>query len=99
MDFIGEISITAGQAAESAGLSNFPILVQSMETMEIAFLKLIMGLTVIALIMILVRHISVIRSGRDSIDFWDSIPLAIILGTSLFTLSYWGFGLLKFAGF
>ncbi len=98
MDFMGEISLSASLSAEKAGLSDFPILIESMGSLEIAFLKLIMGLTVIALIVILVRHISVIRSGRDSIDFWNSLPFAVLLGTFLFTLSYWGFGLLKAAG-
>lgn len=98
MDFMGEISISVGAAAEGAGLADIPILTSSMETMEIALLKLLMGLTVVALVLIVIRHISIIRSGRDPIKFWNTVPMAVIAGTIVFTLAYLGFSLLNLVG-
>ncbi len=98
MDFMGELSLTVGSAAQRAGLSNIPLLSGGLETVEIALLKLVMGITVISLILIVVRHISVIRSGRDPIDFWSKIPLTVISGTIIYTLAYLGFSILNLIG-
>lgn len=98
MDFTREMSSSVSSTAGKAGLANIPLLVSSMETAEIATLKLIMGFMVLALILIVIRHISVIRAGRDPVEFWKSVPLATITGTALFTLAYLGFGLLNLVG-
>ncbi len=98
MDFLGEISLTVGSTAERAGLSNIPLLTTSLETTEVAILKLIMGLTVVALVLIVARHISVIRTGSDPIDFWSKVPLSISAGTVVYTVAYLGFSMLKVIG-
>lgn len=98
MDFMGEISISAGAAAEGAGLANIPILATAMESVEIALLKLVMGLMVIALVLIIIRHVAIIRSGRDPIEFWNAVPMAVLAATAIYTLAYLGFGLLNVIG-
>jgi len=98
MDFMGEISISVEQTAEGAGLSGIPLLTGSLPEGQLALLTLVMGITVISLILIVVRHISVIKVGRDPIEFWDKVPLAVISGTTIFTLSYLGFSFLTVLG-
>lgn len=98
MDFMGELSLTAATEAQRAGLSNIPLLTSALETTEVAILKLLMGITVISLVLIVVRHISVIRAGQDPIEFWSKIPLTIVSGTIIYTMAYLGFSLLNLIG-
>lgn len=95
MDFMGEISLTVESAAQKTGLTGIPLLIGRLVPFEIAILKLVMGITVISLILIVVRHISVIKAGRDPIEFWNNVPLTVISGTIIYTLAYLGFSLLN----
>ncbi|MFW5912523.1 MAG: hypothetical protein ACOCTL_03555 [Candidatus Hadarchaeota archaeon] len=98
IDFMGEISISTSEVARNAGLANLPILSSPMESMEVSILKLIMGMTVIFLNLIVVRHISVIEVGRDRIKLWSMVPKAVLPGTAVFTLSYYIFGFISVIG-
>ncbi|KXB04747.1 hypothetical protein AKJ50_02050 [candidate division MSBL1 archaeon SCGC-AAA382A13] len=98
MNFMSELSLTIGTSVEKAGLANIPLLTSSLESQEIALLKLIMGLTVVALVLIIARHISVIETGKDSIAFWNKIPLTVLSATSIYTLAYFGFNFLNIVG-
>lgn len=98
LDFMGEISISSAEAAGSAGLANLPILTNPMESVEISILKLIMGLMVISLNLVVVRHISVLESGRDWIKFWSLVPKAVLSSTAVFTSAYFVFGLINVLG-
>ncbi|MBS3815674.1 MAG: hypothetical protein KGY45_03830 [Hadesarchaea archaeon] len=95
MEFLSGISLTISSQAASAGLANFPFVTVMMETSELVLLKLIMGLTAIALGIVVIRHIAVIRAGRDPVEFWKSVAPTVISITIVFTIAYIGLGFLN----
>lgn len=98
MEFMSEMSLTTGEEAASLGLSNLPFITAAMESGELALLKLVMGLTAIALALIVARHIAVIRAGRDRMEFWKTVTPTVLTTTAVFTVAYIGLGLLTVAG-
>ena len=98
MEFMSGISMTVGDQAGAAGLANLPFLTGTMEVGELALLKLIMGLTTVALSLIVARHIATIRGGRDPIEFWKIVAPTVLASAAIFTGAYIGFGLLKVVG-
>lgn len=98
MEFLSDISLTIGGQAAGAGLANFPFVTGMMESGELVILKLIMGLTSIALGMVVVRHIAVIRAGSDPIEFWKTTTQTVLVIAIIFTLAYIGLGFLNVTG-
>ena len=95
---MSEISLTVESQAASAGLVNIPFLTGMMESSELALLKLVMGLTTIALALVVARHIATIRGGRDPIEFWKTVAPTVLASAAIFTGAYIGFGVLKVVG-
>jgi len=60
-------------------------------------LKLVMGLTAIALALVVARYIAVIRAGHDRVEFWSTAGKTILASTAVFTAAYIGFGFISLA--
>jgi len=95
MEFMSGISFTIGAEASGAGLANLPFLFGRMEANELALLKLVMGLTAIALALVVARYIAVIRAGHDRVEFWSTAGKTILASTAVFTAAYIGFGFIS----
>jgi hypothetical protein len=66
-----------------------------MEQSELALLKLVMGLTAVALALVVARYIAIIRAGRDRIEFWSTVMKTVAITTIVFTAAYMGFGFIS----
>jgi len=95
MEFMSGVSFTLGAEASGAGLANLPFLFGRMEANELALLKLVMGLTAIALALVVARYIAVIRAGHDKVEFWSTAGKTILATTAVFTAAYIGFGFIS----
>jgi hypothetical protein len=95
MEFMSGVSFTIGKEALGAGLANLPFLFGEMEARELALLKLVMGLTTIALALVVARYIAVIRAGHDRVEFWSTAGKTILTSTIVFTAAYIGFGFIS----
>ncbi len=97
MEFMSGISFTTASEAAGAGLANIPFLFGGMEASELVLLKLVMGLTTIALALVMARFISLIKAGNDRVDLWSAIGRTVLFSIIVFTAAYMGFGLIKAA--
>ncbi|MBA7501825.1 hypothetical protein ES706_00400 [subsurface metagenome] len=88
MEFMSGVSFTVAGEAASAGLMNLPFLLGAMEASELVLLKLVMGLTAIALAAVMARYIAVISA---------TVGKTVLFTTIVFTAAYLGFGLIKVA--
>lgn len=95
MEFMSGISLRMGAEASGAGLTNLPFLFRVMEQSELALLKLVMGLTAVALALVVARYIAIIRAGRDRIEFWSTVMKTVAITTIVFTAAYMGFGFIS----
>lgn len=95
MEFMSGVSFTLSAEASGAGLANLPFLFGRMEASELALLKLVMGLTAIALALVVARYIAVIRAGHDRVEFWSTAGKTILASTAVFTAAYIGFGFIS----
>jgi len=95
MEFMSGVSFTLSAEASGAGLANLPFLFGGMEARELALLKLVMGLTAMALALVVARYIAVIRAGHDRVEFWSTAGKTILASTAVFTAAYIGFGFIS----
>ncbi len=95
MEFMSGVSFTVAGEAAGAGLTNLPFLLGAMEASELVLLKLVMGLTAIALAAVMARYIAVISAGNDRVEFWATMGKTVLFTTIVFTVAYLGFGLIK----
>lgn len=95
MGFMSDVSFTLSAKASGAGLANLPFLFGGMEANELALLKLVMGLTAIALALVVARYIAIIRAGHDKVEFWSTVGKTVLATTIVFTAAYIGFGFIS----
>ena len=95
MEFMSGVSFTVAGEAAGAGLTNLPFLLGAMEASELVLLKLVMGLTAIALAAVMARYIAVISAGNDRVELWATMGKTVLFTTIVFTVAYLGFGLIK----
>lgn len=95
MEFMSDVSMIAPTA--EMGLGNIPFMTRGMEASGLEILKLLMGVTALALSMVVAKHIAVIRAGRDPVEFWKVVTPTVLVTTIIFSASYIAFGLLGIA--
>lgn len=95
MEFMSDVSFTVAREAAGAGLTNLPFLLGAMEASELVLLKLVMGLTAIALAAVMARYISVISAGNDKVELWTTMGKTVLFTAIVFTAAYLGFGLIR----
>jgi len=94
-EFMSGIRLTTAAQAGGAGLAGLPFIFGAMEVRELAMLKLLMGLTAIALALVIARYIATIRVGDDKLEFWTVAGKSVLLATLVFTAAYIVFGMIK----
>jgi hypothetical protein len=87
MDFMSGMKHSLVAQASAAGVSGFPFMIGALETSELAALRLLMGLTAIALSAIIAWFISNIRAPGDRVEMWMSIAKSSLISSLVFTLS------------
>ncbi len=95
MEFMSDVSFTVAREAAGAGLTNLPFLLGAMEASELVLLKLVMGLTAIALAVVMARYIAVISAGNDKVELWATMGKTVLFTAIVFTAAYLGFGLIR----
>jgi hypothetical protein len=95
MEFMSGISLTTAAQTRGAGLAGLPFIFGEMEFRELAMLKLLMGLTAIALALVIARYIATIRAGDDKLEFWKTAGKSVLLTALVFTAAYIIFGMIK----
>ncbi len=95
MEFMSGVSFTVAGESAGAGLTNLPLLLGAMEASELVLLKLVMGLTAIALAAVMARYMAVISAGNDKVELWITMGKTVLSTTIVFTVAYLGFGLIK----
>ena len=98
MEFMSGVSFTLEAQAAAAGLSYIPFLFGALDVRELALLKLVMGLTSVALALVLARHIATIRAGRDKAEFLSTLSRSVLMATLVFTATSALLNLLKVGG-
>ncbi|MDI6883822.1 MAG: hypothetical protein QMD00_01595 [Hadesarchaea archaeon] len=78
MDFM------AAQTA-AAGVAGIPFLLGAMKASELALLRLVMGLTAVALGAIIARYIANIRAGSDRVELWSAVSKSVLASATIFT--------------
>jgi hypothetical protein len=95
MEFMSGVSFTVAGEAAGAGLMNLPFLLGAMEASELVLLKLVMGLTAIALAAVMARYIALISAGDDKVELWMTMGKTVLFTAIVFTAAYLGFGLIR----
>ncbi len=85
MDFMTGMKFTIAAQAEIAGVKGVPFLLGTMSYMELALLRLVMGLTAVVLGAIIARYIAKIKAGDDRVEFWSSVARSVIVSATIFT--------------
>ena len=75
-----------------------PFLLGAMGVMEIALLRLVMGLTSISLGFIIARYIANIRAGGDRVELWSSAAKSVIVSATIFTVTSFMLTLISVGG-
>jgi hypothetical protein len=87
MDFMSGMKFSLASQAAVAGVTGIPFLLGAMSVMELALLRLVMGLTSIALGITIARYIAKIRAGDDKVELWSSVAKSVIVSASIFTVT------------
>lgn len=87
MDFMSGMKFAMSAQAATAGVTGMPFLLGAMGVMEIALLRLVMGLTSVTLGFILSRYIATIRSGGDRVELWSSAAKSVLASATIFTVT------------
>jgi len=95
MEFMSSVSLITAAQAGGAGIAGMPFLFGAMEARELAVLKLLMGITTIALALIIAHYIATIRAGSDKLEFWATAGKSVLFSTLVFTAAYLLFGSIK----
>ncbi|MFN4133332.1 MAG: hypothetical protein ACK4GQ_03070, partial [Candidatus Hadarchaeales archaeon] len=85
MDFMSGMKFRMLSQAAQAGVSGLPFIIGALEATELALLRLVMGLTAIALSIIIARYIAHIRAPGDRVEFWLSVMKSSLAATVVFT--------------
>ncbi|WP_342832595.1 hypothetical protein [Candidatus Hadarchaeum sp.] len=87
MDFMSGMKFSMAAQAATAGVTGIPFLLGAMGIMEIALLRLVMGITAVALSFIIARYIANIRAAGDRVELWSSVAKSVIVSATIFTLT------------
>jgi len=87
MDFMSGMKFAMSAQAATAGVTGMPFLLGAMGVMEIALLRLVMGLTSVTLGFVLSRYIANIRSGGDKVELWSSAAKSVLASATIFTVT------------
>jgi hypothetical protein len=98
MDFMSGMKFTMIEQTAAAGVTGMPFLLGAMEAQELALLRLLMGLTAIALSVIIARYISSIRAPGDRVEFWSAVMKSTLASVVIFTATSFLFTLITVGG-
>ncbi|MGC8816414.1 MAG: hypothetical protein ACP5PX_01145 [Candidatus Hadarchaeum sp.] len=87
MDFMSGMKFSMAAQAATAGVTGIPFLIGVMSVMEIALLRLIMGITAVALSFIIARYIANIRAAGDQVELWSSVAKSALVSAAIFTVT------------
>ena len=87
MDFMSGMKFTMSAQSAVAGVTGLPFLIGAMGVMELALLRLVMGLTAVGLGAIIARYIANIRAGGDRVELWSSVSKSVLVSAAIFTLT------------
>ncbi len=87
MDFMSGMKFTMEAQTTAAGVTGMPFLLGAMEVGELALLRLVMGLTAVALGAIMARYIANIRAGSDRVEFWSTVSKSVLASATIFTIT------------
>lgn len=99
MDFMSGMKFTIAAQTGSAGVTGIPFLLGAMEAQELALLRLTMGLTAVALSVVIARYISNIRAPGDRVELWSSVLKSTLVSAIIFTVTSFMFTLITVGGF
>ncbi len=85
MDFMSGMKFTIAAQTAAAGVTGMPFLLGAMEVGELALLRLVMGLTAVALGAIVARYIANIRAGSDRVELWSAVSKSVLVSAIIFT--------------
>ena len=88
MEFMSGISLTIHAQAAAVGVVGMPFMFGALETGELALLKLLMGLTTLAISMVVGTYIATIKAGSDRVEFWSTVCKTVLASAIIFTLAY-----------
>jgi hypothetical protein len=98
MDFMSGMKYTVMAQTEAAGVAGIPFLLGAMEERELALLRLAMGITAMALSVVIARYISSIRGPGDRVEFWSSALKSVLVSAVIFTATSFMFKLIIVGG-
>jgi len=87
MDFMSGMKFSMSAQAAAAGVTGIPFLLGAMGVMEIALLRLVMGVTSVALSFIIARYIANIRAAGDRVELCSSVAKSVIVSAAIFTVT------------
>lgn len=98
MDFMSGMKFSMAAQAATAGVTGIPFLIGAMGVIEIALLRLVMGLTAVALSFIIARYIANIRAAGDRVELWSSVAKSVLVSAAIFTVTSFLLTLITFGG-
>lgn len=87
MDFMSGMKFSMAAQAATAGVTGIPFLIGAMGALEIALLRLVMGITAVALSFIVARYIANIRAAGDRVELWSSVAKSSVASAAIFTVT------------
>jgi len=85
MDFMSGMKYTVVSQVSTAGVTGVPFLLGAMEASELSILRLVMGLTAIALSVVIARYIAEVKMPGDKVELWSAILKSVVLSLVIFT--------------
>lgn len=98
MDFMSGMKFTISAQTSAAGVTGIPFLLGAMEVQELALLRLTMGLTAVALSIIIARYIANIRAPGDRVELWSSVLKSTLVSVIIFSATSFLFTLITAGG-
>ncbi|MGQ9788042.1 MAG: hypothetical protein ACUVQM_01815 [Candidatus Hadarchaeaceae archaeon] len=98
MDFMSGMKFSMAAQAATAGVTGIPFLIGAMGAVEIALLRLVMGITAVALSFIIARYIANIRAPGDGVELWSSVAKSSFVSATIFTVTSFLLTLITFGG-
>jgi len=86
MDVISGMKLSLVSQAEASGVVWQQLMIGAMETRDLAVLRLVMGLTAIAISAIIGWFISAVKSPEDKVEFWRSVSKSVLFSSVIFVL-------------
>jgi hypothetical protein len=85
MDFMSGMKYTILSQVSAAGVTGVPFLLGAMEAGELSLLRLVMGLTALALSLIIARYIAGVKAPGDRVELWSAVLKSVLLSLAIFT--------------